>query len=384
MPATSLIARLGMVPWRPLWELGAALDVVRETGPRYPVQRWRERKALAARETAARDLRYRQIWGEAAAEVGAELVDLSGGYLELRRDGAMTRVWRHWVMLDDAVTLRLALDKTRVHRLLIERGLPVPVHEELGYREVDKAVAFLERSGGHAVVKPASGSSSGSAVTSGVSSRDDLLRAWLRAARLGDRILVERQAKGDMFRLLFLDGELLGAVRRRLPRVTGDGRSSVAKLIAAENRRRLARVGGTIITVDLDALLTLRKQGLSLASVPPSGARVAVKGVSSQNAFEENETARDPLSGEMIGAARAAVHAVGLRLGGVDLVTPDPGIGLAEAGGVIIEVNGTPGLHYHYEVSEPARAERVAIPILARLLDLPGAGDETGKAQEDR
>jgi glutathione synthase/RimK-type ligase-like ATP-grasp enzyme len=117
--------------------------------------------------------------------------------------------------------------------------------------------------------------------------------------------------------------------------------------------------------------------------VPPPGAMVAVKGVSSQNAFEENETVRDPPSSETIGAARAAVHAVGLRLGGVDLITPDLGIPLAEAGGVIIEVNGTPGLHYHYEVSEPARAEQVAIPILARLLDLRGAGDETRKAQED-
>jgi D-alanine-D-alanine ligase-like ATP-grasp enzyme len=381
MLATRLIARLGMVPWRPARELGAALDIVRETGPRYPVQRWRERRALAAREASARDLRYRQIWGDAAAELGAEMIDLSGGYLELRRDGAVTRVWRHWVMLDDAVTLRLALDKTRVHRLLAERGLPVPVHEELCYREVDKAFAVFKRSGGCAVVKPASGSSSGSAVTSGVSSRDDLLRAWLRAARLGDRILIERQATGDMFRLLFLDGDLLGTVRRRPPRVTGDGRSSVAKLIAAENRRRLARIGGTIITVDLDALLTLRKQGLSLASVPPPGAMVAVKGVSSQNAFEENETVRDPPSRETIGAAREAVQAVGLRLGGVDLITPDAGMPLAEAGGVIIEVNGTPGIHYHYEVSEPARAQRVAIPILARLLELQGAGDETRKAQ---
>jgi D-alanine-D-alanine ligase-like ATP-grasp enzyme len=383
MSATSLIARLGMVPWRPLWGLGAALDVVRETGPRYPVQRWRERRALAAREASARDLRYRQIWGDAAAELGAELIDLSGGYLELRRDGAVTRVWRHWVMLDDPVTLRLALDKTRVHRLLAERGLPVPVHEELGYREVNKAVAFVERSGGQAVVKPASGSSSGSAVTSGVSSHDDLLRAWLRAGRLGDRILIECQANGDMFRLLFLDGDLLGVVRRRLPRVTGDGRSSVAKLIAAENRRRLGRVGGTIITVDLDALLTLRKQEVSLASVPPRGASVAVKGISSQNAFEENETVRDPLSSETIDIARAAVQAVGLQLGGVDVITPDPGVALAKSGGVIIEVNGTPGLHYHYEVSEPARAERVAIPVLARLLNLPAAGDETGREQRD-
>jgi D-alanine-D-alanine ligase-like ATP-grasp enzyme len=57
----------------------------------------------------------------------------------------------------------------------------------------------------------------------------------------------------------------------------------------------------------------------------------------------------------------------------VDVVTPDIGRPLAEAGGTIIEVNGTPGFQYHYQVADRAGATRVAIPILERVLETVGA-----------
>jgi cyanophycin synthetase len=59
---------------------------------------------------------------------------------------------------------------------------------------------------------------------------------------------------------------------------------------------------------------------------------------------------------------------VGLRLAGVDLVAPSLDGSLAETGGVVLEVNCTPGLHHHYLVADPEGATRVAVPILERLL----------------
>ena len=71
----------------------------------------------------------------------------------------------------------------------------------------------------------------------------------------------------------------------------------------------------------------------------------------------------------MVEESADAVRAVGLRLAGVDLVTPDIGRGLREAGGAIIEVNGTPGFQYHYEVEDRANATPVALPVLETLLE---------------
>jgi D-alanine-D-alanine ligase-like ATP-grasp enzyme len=99
---------------------------------------------------------------------------------------------------------------------------------------------------------------------------------------------------------------------------------------------------------------------------------VLVKSASSENSEEENHTIR-AFAPEVIDETAEAVRAVGLRLAGVDVVTPDINRPLAEAGGTIIEVNGTPGLHYHYQVADRANATRVAIPILERVLETVAA-----------
>jgi len=49
--------------------------------------------------------------------------------------------------------------------------------------------------------------------------------------------LVEQQAQGDVYRLLYLNGKLLDAVQRSSPSVLADGRSSIRKLIQLETKR---------------------------------------------------------------------------------------------------------------------------------------------------
>lgn len=192
----------------------------------------------------------------------------------------------------------------------------------------------------------------------------------LRASGYDTRVLVERQGPGNVYRLRVLDGRLLEVVRRQPCSVTGDGSSTIAELIERENRRRLtAGEGVPILPVDLDCVFTLSRAGLGLRSVLPAGTRAVVKTVTSQNRSDENETLRSGLGEPLVAAAQDAMRAVGVRLGGVDLVTADPSRPLGDSGGVIIEVNETPALHYHYQVAERAGATKVAVPVLERLLN---------------
>jgi D-alanine-D-alanine ligase-like ATP-grasp enzyme len=367
---TRLIGALGSAG-RPGRELGVRLDILRSTGVHYARQRRREEALATAMASDPGRSAYRVIWQQAADEVGAELRVIHGEFFELRAGDRHARVWRHWVPLDDAVTLRFALDKTAVHEVLSRAGLPLPEHEEWDASKLNGAVEFLERSSAPCVVKP-TGGASGSGATTGVRTRDQLLRARLRAARLSRRMLIERQAEGDMYRLLFMDGELLDTVRRRPPRVTGDGRSTIRELIGAENAGRLDPahpVSMPILRVDLDCLFTLEAAGLSLESVLRADTTIPVKTVTSQNRIEDNETVTEPIAPDLVAEAREAAAQVGVRLAGVDLITPDLSRCLKESGGVIIEVNGTPGLHYHYQVADEANATPVAVPILRRLLE---------------
>lgn len=347
------------------------LEVLRSTGPRAARARLRQESRLRALgEEGHGSKLYRAIWEEAAAEVGAELEPLGGDFLRLSRAGVTTTVCGQAVMLDDAVTLRVADHKQLAHRLLTQAGISVPEQTTFAAADPTPAIPFVERHDGACVVKPAANSGGGAGTTGSIHSREDLLRAALKGSRWSDRLLLERQAPGLVYRVLLVDGDLLDVVRRRPPRLVGDGRLTVMQLVERENDQRLAErsVVGSLLRVDLDAVLTLREQGLSPTSVPGAGESVHVKSATSQNARRDNETYRGPLADELVDEARAAANAVGVRLAGVDVVTPDPSRALADVGGAIIEVNGEPGLQHHYEVADRDRATRVAVPLLEHLL----------------
>jgi D-alanine-D-alanine ligase-like ATP-grasp enzyme len=124
-----------------------------------------------------------------------------------------------------------------------------------------------------------------------------------------------------------------------------------------------------LLTVDLDMWRTLARQGLSLRSVPPAGAVVTLKTVVNENAGADNRSATHQLCASLIEDGARAVRALGARFAGVDVITPDPGVPLAESGGAVIEVNGTPNLYFHYRKADgrfPA-----AVHLLRRLLGAP-------------
>jgi cyanophycin synthetase len=349
-------------------ELAWRLDMVRATRGTAGLRQLRARGGNS--EVATRwNAFYRRIWEHAADAVGAEVDDLTAGFLAIRQAQQSTIVWQSQVMLDNPVTLRLALNKPIGSGLLTRVGLPVPKHVEFASDDLRPALTFLAESNEPCVIKPASGTGGGQGVTCGVVDVDDLVRACVRTRRWDKRALMERQAAGDEYRLLFLDGELLDVIRRRSPTLVGNGRSTVEELIQAENERRWnsqGRAGLSSIDVDLDCLLTLRASGLSLTAVPPSGWPVRIKSAVNAGGPSDTETVHDMCSG-VIAEASLAARVIGVRLAGVDIITPDPTRPLREAGGVIVEVNGTPGLHYHYLVADVDQATPVAVPILAKL-----------------
>jgi D-alanine-D-alanine ligase-like ATP-grasp enzyme len=362
-----------------------AADVLLTAGPRYAWHRLREDATINAQLEAGRNALYEHIWRSAAAEVGAGVRDLGDGFLEIEKGRATTRVWQQFVMLDDAVTLRLALEKEVVGRLLAAENVPLAERLEFRLATIEQALGFLTGSPGGCVVKPTAGTAGGLGTTTGIRTPRDLRRATVRAARFGERLVIEREARGDVYRLLFLDGELIDVVRRLPPRVTGDGDSNVRELVVAESRRR-ALAGGHAgvepLRIDLDCALTLRRAGLSARSRLARGETVAVKTVTNQNAPRDNATWRGVPAPEVVENAAAAVRVVGLRLAGVDIVTSDPSVPLQKSGGVLLEVNGKPGLHHHYLVADAGSATPVAVPILQTLLDEAAArGREPGPAR---
>jgi cyanophycin synthetase len=340
---------------------------------------WHELRAFAAvaerrREERFEALRarfYREYWERAAAAVGARCEELGAGILRLRRGEDWTCVRGSAVMLDSRLALDLAGDKPLTHRLLAERGVPVPRHLEFAAEDPGAAQGFLRGSGGAVVVKPAVGTAAGKGVTTGIRDAAGLRRAVSRASLHARRLLVEEQVAGTSYRLLYLDGELLDAIRRDPPAVEGDGVHTLRELIAAENARRLAAPPVTAlhpIRLDLECAGALRAQGRSLGSRPARGERVVVKGACNENAARENHGVRDTLHASIAALGRALMAHFDLGLCGIDLIAPKLDVPLESSGGVVGELNTTPGLHHHELVADPQARVDAGPRILEHLL----------------
>lgn len=311
---------------------------------------------------------YEAAWKDAADSVGASVSELGGSMLEIRRDGTAIRVRDNLTSLDDPVTLALAGNKPAVYRLLGEAGLPVPRHLVCHLDEFARARAFAASLGGPCVVKPAVDGAAGAGVTTSLMGGHDLAMAMARAGAWSNDVVIEEQVPGDNYRLLYLDGELLDATVRRPPTLSGDGRSSIRQLLKAENADRTRRgmdAAQTVIRTDYDLRNTLRRRGLDMRSVPDVGEVVQVKTVINDNRRQDNEAARDAVCPALVEAGAAAAASVGVRLAGVDVITRDPGVALEDSGGVILEINTTPGYYYHY--NKRGEGTRVARMILARV-----------------
>jgi cyanophycin synthetase len=311
---------------------------------------------------------YTELWRDAASRLGATIEVLGNEILEIRLGQDWTRVQQNTTALEREVTVAVAKNKPLVHRLLAKRRLRTPNYCEFTLNEIARANDFVKKVASKCVVKPANGGG-GRGVTTGVIGGVSLIRAAASAAVYGGDLMVEQQVHGDVYRLLYLDGVLMDAVLRKPSAVVADGKSTVRELIRLENEARLntgPNLAHALIVIDMDVGSTLSAQGLTLSSVPTKGTAITLKMVINDNSQQDNLNAKHLLCKSIIEDGAAAAAAVGVRLAGIDVITPDPSVPLAESGGVILEVNTTPSYHHHYHKRDGSYP--VAVHLLPFLL----------------
>ncbi len=309
------------------------------------------RGATAAALANHRRAFYEKAWRDAAAQLGCSITALGSDIFEVQHGQRRVRVCLNFSPLDDSVTLRLAGRKPTVYRLLAAAGVPVPKHIAIDSLDLSAAKRFLQAADTPIVVKPAYGTGAGAGVTTNIANGVQLARAMAWSRVFCPETVVEEQVAGENYRLLYLDGKLIDCIIRRAPVLTGDGTASIRELVRRENVLRV-KVGMTVaqatLRADLDMKNTLATLGKSLSSVPGKGEAVRVKNVINSNRADDNEAAMPLVCKSIVETGRQVVEQLNVRLAGVDIITPNPGIGLAEARGAVVDVNTTPGFYYHY------------------------------------
>lgn len=259
---------------------------------------------------------------------------------------------------DSFTGMRLASDKTLSNRLVMRLGFPGVTHAVAASQE--KALGLARQLGYPVVVKPIA-SGKGRGVSAYVVDDAEMAVAFASAAAFSPRgVIVERHVAGDDHRLAVFGGRLAWVAARYPASVIGDGRSTIAELIDAENRRRreepAAADGGLLqIEPDPDMLLHLRKQGFSLDSRPPAGTTAKLRSVanlSKGGSIADVTRLAHPDNVEM---AEAIARSFRMDALGIDFMTTDISRSWRETPCAVIEVNGTPGIYFD------SRAEKILL-----------------------
>jgi cyanophycin synthetase len=276
--------------------------------------------------------------------------------LVLGHGARQRRLWAAETDRTSAIAQGIAQDKALTRSLLAEVGVPVP--EGRTVADVDEAIAAAQGLGWPVVVKPNAGRQ-GLGVSLNVGDEAGVREAFARAWAVGmGGVRVERQVRGEDYRLLVVNGRLVAAARRDPPLVVGDGVQCVAQLIQALNddpRRAAVDHAGLLSRVDSgdpavrDELL---RQGLGLDSAPELGRVVRLRANGNLSTGGSAVDVTDGVHPEVAARAVEAARAVGLDVAGIDVIAADIGRPLEPDNGAVIEVNAGPGLRMHLAPSE--------------------------------
>lgn len=294
------------------------------------------------------------------------------GYFQLGHGRHRTRIEATITGKLSAVGVHIVRRKSITNKLLREAALPVPL--SILTDNFDEAMAAAVKIRYPVVVKPMIGHK-GEGITVGVSSTDELLVAFKKARNISRSVIVEQFIPGEDVRLLVVGRKLVAAAKRIPAQVVGNGKSTVAQLIATENERRGQRPGLALpIEIDRDLTHTLEGQGYSLTTVLPENTVAKLRTVAN---WSQGGTATDltdfihPDNADM--AVRAAL-AVGIDVAGVDFITRDISRPYYEVGGAICEINYRPGLRVHM-AADPEGKHDIGSAIVESLISGDGRID---------
>ncbi|EAV42670.1 hypothetical protein SIAM614_26948 [Stappia aggregata IAM 12614] len=232
----------------------------------------------------------------------------------------------------------IATDKAYAAAFLKAAGLEVPEGRLVFAQDIRKdsqlpqdLLDFAETHGFPLYVKPNCGREGRDVVR--VDTPHVLQDALNALAERNDQLLVQPEIRGQELRIVVLDGNVLCAIERHPPQITGDGHRSIAEIIDADPR---------IDAADPRLGLELSQQGLTPEKIPAAGQRVTLLPVVNLSAGGTARLVTGTLAPELAALACRAAQALSLRYAAVDLILPDTAS--ADTHAIVLEVNAAPGL----------------------------------------
>ncbi len=322
---------------------------------------------------------YLKIAGNVHLSYYVEAADILGIDYEILVHRLLARFQKgekHWFIINTVTPLTnspsstIAKRKYLTQMVLEKAGVPVPkqikLQDESGE---DKKLLKFWQEYEHIVVKPAQ-ALGGHGITILPNTEQEILDAYQFAlehnkANSKTKVLGEEFVKGDHYRVLVVGDQIAGVVRRVPATVIGDGRSSIKELIEKKNKDRSEKMLKPI-PIDEQTKQRLDYDNRDLDTVPNKGRIVETRFHANLTAGGITEECSQEMHQYYKDIAIQAVHAIGNKFGGVDLIAED--IVVPEKSCAVNEINYNPGLRPHYKVSN-GEIIKVAVPIMEYIMN---------------
>lgn len=264
--------------------------------------------------------------------------------------------------LESALAMSYARDKGTSCNLLYAVGLPVGKYSTA--MSPAEAVAQAKDIGFPVVLKPVSGGK-GENVIIGLNNAEAVRKAATVLLEKMPQIIIQSFFPGDDHRLLVVNGKFIAAARREAAAVIGDGKSTIGRLIEIANMdprrgKKFYRLMN-YITIDDELQNILKQQGYDIATVLAEGVKAQLRRTANISTGGTAVDVTDIIHRDNIILAQRAAKTIGLKVAGIDFITPDISKSWKDVGGGICEINASVGLRPHW-LGNPER--NVVAPIL--------------------
>lgn len=266
-----------------------------------------------------------------------------------------------------SIAVEIACDKEDTKTLLEAASIPVPKGRII-YDEEDLMEA-IDYIGFPLVIKPVNGNH-GRGATININSKEQAVEALAIAKKISRGVIVEKYITGYDHRILVINYRFVAAAQRKPAAVVGDGKSTIRQLIDQVNSDPRRGYGHekvlTAIKADEMTMQILEEKNLALETVLEKGKELFLKRTANLSTGGTATDVTDIVHPHNVFMCERIARIIGLDICGIDIMTPDISLPIAEAGGAILEVNAAPGFRMHIAPTD-GLPRNVAEPVVDML-----------------
>lgn len=311
--------------------------------------------------------------------LSVELLDRNDQFLKLQFGEHFEYVKNGNMTSHDSYIAPLIMEnKVVTKKVLAKAGFNVP--SSLEFTSVEQAIASYPLFVGKAVVIKPKSTNYGLGISifqQGVQDLADFSTAVEIAFREDKEIMIEDYLVGTEYRFFVLGDQTLAVLQRVPANVVGDGKRTIAELVAIKNNSPLRGDGSRTplkrIALGEIELLQLKEQGFAIDSTPARKQVVQLRANSNISTGGDSIDMTDAMHPSYKQLAVGIAQAMGAKVCGVDLIIPDltkpAGPELSSWG--VIEANFNPMMMMHIFPAQ-GKSRRLTLEVIKMLFpELP-------------